>query len=219
MSDADDHTAGPSERFQGKQKVPTTPAHLRFQRRQSERAFVESQYRDITPSMEYPSGQSPWASSSDAGGAGSGHDAEPQDYSHTPTVQAHAPGGTEQEQEHHNGLGHGAGGEGSWSAEQAYHQWEQHHKYPQEEHNRTQPPRDQQRGLGEDNRRPPSSRYHNVQPPPQQQQQQQQPRQHVPQYKLQAKITALERAGKKEAMLRFDVYVGSMCISCGYQPC
>lgn len=55
------------------------------------------------------------------------------------------------------------------------------------------------------------------QPPPQQQAQQQRPgaaRYHsarqqrpVPQYKLQAKITALERAGRKEAVLRFDVYV------------
>jgi len=52
---------------------------------------------------------------------------------------------------------------------------------------------------------------------PQQQQAQQRPgaaryhsaRQHrqVPQYKLQAKITALERTGRKDPVLRFDVYV------------
>ncbi|KAF2100665.1 PX domain-containing protein [Rhizodiscina lignyota] len=36
--------------------------------------------------------------------------------------------------------------------------------------------------------------------------QQQQPRQKMPQYKLQAKITGLERTGKKDPILRFDVY-------------
>lgn len=35
------------------------------------------------------------------------------------------------------------------------------------------------------------------------------PRQ-VPQYKLQAKITALERSGRKDPVLRFDVYVCSL---------
>jgi hypothetical protein len=33
----------------------------------------------------------------------------------------------------------------------------------------------------------------------------------VPQYKLQAKITALERSGRKDPVLRFDVYVRSLC--------
>lgn len=52
---------------------------------------------------------------------------------------------------------------------------------------------------------------------PQQQQQQQRPgaaryqqarqQRPVPQYKLQAKITALERTGRKDPVLRFDVYV------------
>ena len=34
-------------------------------------------------------------------------------------------------------------------------------------------------------------------------------RQQRPQYKLQAKITGLERTGRKDPILRFDVYVGS----------
>jgi hypothetical protein len=38
----------------------------------------------------------------------------------------------------------------------------------------------------------------------------QQPRQQVPQYKLQAKITGLERTGRKDPILRFDVYVSSL---------
>lgn len=43
---------------------------------------------------------------------------------------------------------------------------------------------------------------------PQQQQQQQQPRRsNQPQYKLQAKITGLERTGRKDPIMRFDVHV------------
>lgn len=37
----------------------------------------------------------------------------------------------------------------------------------------------------------------------------QQPRPKAPQYKLQAKITGLERTGKKDPILKFDVYVRS----------
>jgi hypothetical protein len=59
---------------------------------------------------------------------------------------------------------------------------------------------------------PPQQYSHNQQPPPQsyqqqQQQQQMQPPQPRKQYKLQAKITALERTGRKDPVLRFDVYV------------
>lgn len=47
--------------------------------------------------------------------------------------------------------------------------------------------------------RPPAARYHSTK--------QQRP---VPQYKLQAKVTALERQGRKDPIIRFDVHV-----SCG----
>lgn len=57
-------------------------------------------------------------------------------------------------------------------------------------------------------------RYHHARPqhqppqhPHQQHQNQQQPQQPRKQYKLQAKITALERTGRKDPVLRFDVYV------------
>ncbi|KAH0371627.1 vacuolar protein sorting-associated protein Vps17, partial [Aureobasidium melanogenum] len=55
---------------------------------------------------------------------------------------------------------------------------------------------------------PPQQPSHHQQPPQnyQQQQQQQQPQQPRKQYKLQAKITALERTGRKDPVLRFDVY-------------
>lgn len=38
-------------------------------------------------------------------------------------------------------------------------------------------------------------------------------RQSVPQYKLQAKVTALERTGRKDPILRFDVHVGTFPIA------
>ncbi|KAI4716750.1 vacuolar protein sorting-associated protein vps17 [Aureobasidium sp. EXF-10727] len=57
---------------------------------------------------------------------------------------------------------------------------------------------------------PPQQFSHQQLPPQnyqqQQQQQQQQPQQPRKQYKLQAKITALERTGRKDPVLRFDVY-------------
>lgn len=57
---------------------------------------------------------------------------------------------------------------------------------------------------------PPQQPSHQGQPQQYQQQQQQQqpPQQPRKQYKLQAKITALERTGRKDPVLRFDVYVG-----------
>jgi hypothetical protein len=102
---------------------------------------------------------------------------------------------------------HANGEEPGWSSEQAQQsgsggggtssQWEQQQAQAQDNSN-TQS--QGHRGAGEENRRPASTRYHNVQPPQQQ-------RQHVPQYKLQAKITGLERTGKKDPILRFDVHV------------
>jgi hypothetical protein len=60
-------------------------------------------------------------------------------------------------------------------------------------------------------------------PPPQQQQQRQEPSRYHhpgrqaqenqgPQYKLQAKITGLERTGRKDPILRFDVHVRTRSI-------
>lgn len=60
--------------------------------------------------------------------------------------------------------------------------------------------------------RPGAARYHSARP--------QRP---VPQYKLQAKVTALERTGRKDPVLRFDVYVRStlrrlvVCANSGYR--
>lgn len=55
----------------------------------------------------------------------------------------------------------------------------------------------QQQQVAQQQQRVAAARYHNVR--------QQRP---VPSYKLQAKVTALERTGRKDPVLRFDVYVG-----------
>ncbi|KAL2409318.1 Vacuolar protein sorting-associated protein 17 [Exophiala dermatitidis] len=52
-----------------------------------------------------------------------------------------------------------------------------------------------QQNAGQPQQRPGAARYHNTK--------QQRP---VPQYKLQAKVTALERTGRKDPVIRFDVY-------------
>ncbi|KAH9827722.1 Vacuolar protein sorting-associated protein 17, partial [Teratosphaeria destructans] len=114
---------------------------------------------------------------------------------------------------HHHRYPDETNGDG-WSAEQQ-HQW-QHHQQHDGQH-------EPQRGSQEENRRPHSARYHHVQPPHPRHPQQHQPQpqhqhqhqtqhqshhqpQHMPQYKLQAKITGLERTGKRDPILRFDVY-------------
>ncbi|CAK4032386.1 Vacuolar sorting-associated 17 [Lecanosticta acicola] len=172
----------------GKARVPPTPQSLRFQRRQNERQFYETSYRASTPTMEYPSGTSPWASSPDASRTSFGGEIPREDLP-APAVQAHDANGGDAAYTHQPPAQH----EGGWTPEQQQGQW-QH----QQQEYQSQQSQHQQQGSGEENRRPNStSRYHNV---PQQQ------RQHMPQYKLQAKITGLERTGKKDPILRFDVY-------------
>ena len=191
MSDAD---SGPSTN--SKARVPPTPTNLRFQRRTSERAFYEGALRE--GGMDYPgAGTSPWASSPDASRTSFQSDVPRADLP-SPVYQQHegeasgsgpAPDGEEQPHEQSYPYPVQAG---SWSPEQQ-HQWQQRQRAQQE-----QQQQEQQRVPGEENRRPQSARYHGV--PPQQ-------RQHMPQYKLQAKISGMERSGKKDPILKFDVYV------------
>lgn len=178
------------------------PANLRFQRRISERAFSETSYRDSSNNMEYPgAGTSPWASSPEASRTSFSSDVPREDLPE-PAMQREGQAGTggvsaangeEQQQQTYQ-----YGQAGSWSPEQQ-HQWQQQQQQAQHQH---QQPAHQEhqpvRPPGEENKRPQSARYHGV--PPQQ-------RQHMPQYKLQAKITSMERSGKKDPILKFDVYV------------
>ncbi|KAI7230542.1 vacuolar protein sorting-associated protein vps17 [Hortaea werneckii] len=178
------YSPGPSTN--SKAPVPRQPANLRFQRRTSERAFYEGALRESTPTtpiMDYgaASGSSPWASSPDASRTSFGDTVPRQDLPGPAIAE-------EQEEQQH---GH--------SSEQQQQQLPQDPQLSQ--------------GFGEENRRPaPAARYHNVpaqhpqqgarSPQPQQQLQQQ----HMPQYKMQAKITGLERTAKKDSIFRFDVH-------------
>ncbi|KAI6913136.1 vacuolar protein sorting-associated protein vps17 [Hortaea werneckii] len=182
------YSPGPSTN--SKAPVPRQPANLRFQRRTSERAFYEGALRESTPTtpiMDYgaASGSSPWASSPDASRTSFGDTVPRQDLPGPAIAE-------EQEEQQH---GH--------PSEQ---QQQQQQQLPQDPH--------LSQGFGEENRRPASAaRYHNApsqhpqqgarppQPQPQQPQQQQ-----MPQYKMQAKITGLERTGKKDSIFRFDVH-------------
>lgn len=181
-----------------KAPVPREPANLRFQRRTSERAFYEGAYREgtlETPSppgrMEYPgAGTDPWASSPEASRTSFGGEVPRQEALPGPAI-TQANGAHTREEEHAHirqpqPYPYHPGQPGNWSPEQ-HQQWQQEHQ--------------QHSGMGEENRRPQSARYHGA---PQHQHGQ---RQHVPNYKLQAKITGLERSGKKDPILRFDVYV------------
>jgi len=177
-----------------KAKVPIPPANLRFQRRQSERAYVESSYRvSGTPTMEYPTGSSPWASSPEASRASFGGEVPREDLP-APAVQStSSSSGIETEgQGSFNARGqHAEQHSGGWTPDAPQQQWQQQQQQPQDT---------QRMPSSEENKRPASGRYHSVQQPPQQ-------RQHMPQYKLQAKLTGLERTGKKDSILRFDVHV------------
>jgi hypothetical protein len=197
-AEADPSPAGPSTNSKARVQDTPSPANLRFQRRQSERAFIEGAYREREQSvMDYSAGTSPWASSPDAsrtsfGGESASGGNVPRADLPGPAVGGFGDEGRSngQEQQGYGYQGHGQ--PGGWSPEQQ-HQWQQHQQ--QAQHGQ---PQDPQRGSVEEPRRPQSARYHGV--PPQQ-------RQHVPQYKLQAKITGMERSGKKDPILRFDVYV------------
>jgi hypothetical protein len=182
---------GPSDISSGKRPVETQPQNLRFQRRTSERAYYEGSYREgpPTPRMDYSAVNqaSPWASSPEASRQSFG-DAIVSREDLPPPAVSHA--GSAGENVERPGSG--------WEQDQQ-RQWQ-----PQTESHAQQQQQDyqagRQRSSETENRRSQSAaRYHGAAPHPAQQRQ--------PQYKLQTKITGLERTGKKDAILRFDVYV------------
>lgn len=181
-------------------KRPVQPqSNFRFQRRQSERAFYEGALRDggIPGDMEYPAGsgiggQSPWASSPEASRQTFGGNIS-QENLPEPAVEGQVGG---------SGDGEGLNGSGEERGPQyGYHgdlESSPQQQQSQQQWQGRQQQQQQGQGQGEEQRR---SRYHGAS------QQHPQSRQQQPQYKLQAKITGLERSGKKDPILRFDVYV------------
>ena len=140
--------------------------------------------------MEDPAGASPWASSPEASRPCFTGDV-PRDELPAPAVQSQYQYSQESTNEQQD-LDYNSqqAQEGGWSSEQQS-------RWPQQQQ-QTPFAQPQARSPMDENRRPQSARYHNVA---------QTQRQHAPQYKLQAKITGLERTGKKDSILRFDVYV------------
>lgn len=199
------HAAGSSSNS----KAPVTgPSLSRFQRRVSERHFYEGAYRQATPTtptMDYGAagGNSPWASSPEASRTsfGDGDREVPRQDLPVPAIQEEHVEGNSDERGPQYGYHPPPG---SWTQEQQA-QWQEQQRQQQESH--------LSHASGEENRRPTSAaRYHNVPPHHHHQQQHQgsrspQQQQHMPHYKLSAKITGLERTGKKDPIFRFDVYV------------
>lgn len=192
---SDSSSPRPSDISAGKRPVEPHPQNLRFQRRTSERAYLEGSYREgpPTPRMDYSAsagfagGSSPWASSPEA------------------SRQSFGDGNVSREDLPPPAVSHTSSGEGIERPGSGWEQEQQKQWQPQNEAHAQQQQRDYnadgQRQAEPENRRPQSAaRYHGAAPHPAQQRQQ-------PQYKLQAKITGLERTGKKDAILRFDVYV------------
>lgn len=192
---SDYNNTDPPRPTSGKRPVQQHPQHLRFQRRTSERAFYEGSYREgpTTPRMDYSAsagfagGSSPWASSPEASRQSFGDGNVSREELPPPAV---------------SGLGaEGIDRPGSgWEQEQQQQHWQsqtEQHTQPQHQEHQAEAQRHE---AEQENRRPHSAaRYHGA--PPHQAQQRQ------PQYKLQAKITGLERTGKKDAIFRFDVHV------------
>ncbi|GAB7348746.1 hypothetical protein MBLNU459_g7480t1 [Dothideomycetes sp. NU459] len=196
-----------------------TPASLRFQRRTSERAFYEGAFKPGTTAaaaMDYSAinndhdhdhdhdhavGASPWASSSpqhsraNFGAAAANADA-PSPYraasqDHGSVEHSARPTTADWDS---STLAPSENGDSVHSPYQPgqnqYPQHQQHQHQHQQQHQRQY-----QQPSAHDSHRPDSQRYHSARP---------QPQKPAPQYKLSAKITALERTGRKDSILRFD---------------
>lgn len=167
---------------------------FRFQRRTSEKVLIEGAYReggmDYSASAGYAGGSSPWASSPEASKS-SFADTNQQGSQQTEDSQK-----SSADESGFNSQLSSQQAEG-WSPEQANQSQWSAGRDTQAQPTQPEPQEDTRR-------REAAARYHNTanvsQP--------QQSRQPQPQYKLQLKITGLERTAKKDPILRFDAYVG-----------
>jgi hypothetical protein len=160
---------------------------------------------DYSASAGFAGGSSPWASSPEASRASFG-DANVSREDLPPPAVSHGSGT--------DGIERPGSG---WDQDQQRQWLPQTESHGQQQQQQSQPQQQQEyqsdghrhdETSSTENRRPQSAaRYHGA--PPHHAQQRQQP-----QYKLQTKITGLERTGKKDAILRFDVYVS---LPSGYQ--
>lgn len=142
-------------------------------------------YSSLPNDPDHPAGASPWASSPQHNRTTFSADVPP-----SPLPASHSPysTGAEHDQLDESAERHGATG-GLRGAEI------NHESAPASVQAEAQPEQPQQQSYGQ------GHQAHD--------QQDQQQRTRAPQYKLQAKITGLERTGRKDPILRFDVYVCS----------
>lgn len=151
-------------------------------------------YSSIAQDPEHPAGASPWSSSpqhnrTTFNNAGTG-DMPPSPL--PPAAQLPFVGSTEQE---HSGLRPEQGASaGRYGTVENGHEEQAAAAQAQARAPHTAQPEQHSYGQGHERHGEAGS-------------QQRQPRQKMPQYKLQAKITGLERSGRKDPILRFDVYV------------
>jgi len=170
----------------------------RFQRRQSERAYYEGAFKPdggMDYSSEHAAESSPW-STSPKHARGFGAQGNAPGSGQSPFGPAGQEGGGYQDRPStSNSTTFAASQNGrSQYGQSAYHPQDEPYAQQQSYNNGDQglpPP-----ALG-DQRRPEAQRYHS------------RPQQPRPQYKLQCKVTGLERTGKKDPILRFDAHVQS----------
>ncbi|GAB7339809.1 hypothetical protein MBLNU457_6355t1 [Dothideomycetes sp. NU457] len=167
----------------------------RFQQRTSERAHYEGAFRpngmDYSSSIqdpEHPAGGSPWSTSpkhargfNNAQGTGQSPfgpaGQEEGGYQDRPSTSDTATLAASEN-------GHSQNGQSSYHSQEQQYAQQQRNNYDQG----LPPP------AMDDQRRPEAQRYHS------------RPLQQRPQYKLQCKVTGLERTGKKDPILRFDAH-------------
>jgi hypothetical protein len=159
---------------------------------------------DYSASAGFAGGSSPWASSPEASRASFG-DANVSREDLPPPAVGHGAGADCIERP---GSGWDQDQQRQWLPQTESHGQQQQQSQPQQQQEyQSEGHRNDETAA--ENRRPHSAaRYHGA---PQHHAQQRQ----QPQYKLQTKITGLERTGKKDAILRFDVYVSP---SSQFQP-
>lgn len=210
-----------SQSSQSHDKSPV-PANLRFQRRTSERAFYEGAFKPgtmdysqaISHDPDHPAGSSPWGSNSpqqtrhESMGSDVPHTSLPQSAfaSDRPSIdQLDRPSTATSENGDSNNSPYSPQSQSQSQYYAQQQQQQQQYGYQQRQQSY------QQQNPSYENSQP--QRYHGnprLQAQVQQQQQAQQPQKPPMQYKLQIKITGLERSGRKDAVFVFDAHVSQI---------
>lgn len=156
-------------------------------------------YSTLSNDPEHPGGPSPWASSPQHNRT-SFSQPPTSDIPSSPLPPQASPYGQDSENDQGFMGNHGSHGTSETAVENG-----QYTQQPRQQSNTSDRPHSAQgqqqqlppQGQQEQHRHEPQRYHHGAR----------QQRQHQQQYKLQAKVTGLERTGRKDPILRFDVYV------------